>query len=190
MKSRLLVAAALMSLAASPSLAQTAVPVAHFKSIELRGGGHVTLRHGAEQRVTLLKGSTQYTRIRIDDENSGQLVIDACNSNCPHHYDLDIEIVTPDIGGVAVSGGGDIVSGSDFPRQDSISAAVDGGGQIDLRAVDVENASAAVDGGGKILVKAERSLMAAVDGGGHIVYWGSAEVKSAIDGGGSVSKGE
>jgi hypothetical protein len=188
MKSRLLATVALAVLATAPvALAQTVVPADHFKSIELRGGGHVTLRYGAVQRVTLTEGSTQYTTVKVGDD--GKLVIDACNNDCPMHYDLEIEIVTPEVGGVAVSGGGAIESAGGFPHQDSVSAAVEGGGRIDLRTVDAASANAAVDGGGKILVKAERSLMAAVDGGGSITYWGDPAVSSAIDGGGSVRKG-
>jgi len=48
--------------------------------------------------------------------------------------------------------------------------------------------SAAVDGGGHIQVNAKRELSAAIDGGGSIVYDGDPRVSSAIDGGGSVSK--
>jgi hypothetical protein len=160
------------------------IAVGSFDNVELRGGGHVILRYGASERVTLLQGSTQFTRFRVED--SRKLVIDACNSDCPSHYDLEIEIVTPHIAGVAISGGGRIDASAGFPAQDRISAAVDGGGDIELTALDARDAEAAVDGGGKIHVRADERLNAAVDGGGAIRYAGNPQVTSAIDGGGSV----
>jgi hypothetical protein len=185
--SRLLAATALTCAASGIAFAQTAVPVAHFDSVELRGGGHVTLRHGDVQSVTLVKGSTQFTQMNIEDGK--RLVIDTCNRDCPEHYDLDVEIVTPDLNAVAVAGGGHIESSGDFPHQSAITAAVQGGGVVDLRSIDAEHATAAVDGGGKIQIKAERALTAAVNGGGHIVYWGDPSLTSAVNGGGNISKG-
>jgi Putative auto-transporter adhesin, head GIN domain len=185
--SRILALAAAATLASGVAFAQTTISVAPFNSVELRGGGHVTIRHGDAQRVTLIKGSTQFTHMHIEDGR--KLVIDACNRDCPHEYDLDIEIVTPDIEGVAISGGGSIQSADAFPGQHSVSAAVEGGGAIDIRSIDADAANAAINGGGKIAIRAEHRLTAAVDGGGHIVYWGDPSVTSAIDGGGNISKG-
>jgi hypothetical protein len=182
-------ASTLVIQAALPSAASPAnnVSVGPFRSIELRGGGHVILRHGSEQRVTLVQGSAEYTRFHI--EHDGQLVIDACDEICPHRYDLEVEIVTPRIDGVAIEGGGKIESGSGFGRQASIGVAIEGGGHIDVRSIDAEHADAAVNGGGNISVRADRSLQAAVDGGGNISYWGNPSVTSAVSGGGSVSQG-
>ncbi len=186
MKSALLLSAALV-LAAAQASAGTIVPVAPFNSIELEGGGHIVLRHGAAQQVSLEKGSTQYTQFHIEDGN--KLVIQACNESCPHEYDLEIAITTPDIQGVGVSGGGAIESNGTFPDQHSISAAVQGGGRIDVRSMDVANANAAVNGGGHIMVKVERDLTAAINGGGQINYWGNPQVRSAVSGGGEINKG-
>jgi hypothetical protein len=185
--SRILSLAAVATLAGAPAVAQTLISVAPFNSVELRGGGHVVIRHGDVQSVTLLKGSTEFTSTRIRDGK--QLVIDACNSECPTHYDLEIEIVTPDIGAVAVEGGGAIESAGAFPNQRDITAAVRGGGSVDVRSIDAASATTAVDGGGKIRVKSENALTAAVNGGGRIVYWGDPNVTSAVNGGGSISKG-
>jgi hypothetical protein len=185
--SRILVAAAFaVALVTTTASAQTTVPLAHFNGIELRGGGHVMLRHGARQKVTILQGSTRYTRFEM--ENSGKLVIDACNADCPRHYDLQIEIVTPDIHAVAVSGGGAIESAPGFPAQGSITAAVDGGGRIDMRAIAARTGTAAVDGGGHIEIRASTSLTASVNGGGNVRYVGNPQVTTAIDGGGSVQR--
>jgi len=160
------------------------VQTGHFESVELNGGGHVVLRHGATERVTLLAGSTQYTRIRIEDGD--KLVIDACNSDCPNRYDLEIEIVTPDIRGVAIEGGGHIETAGGFPAQNAIAADIEGGGHIDLGKIDAKTANAAVHGGGHILIHADSTLNAAVEGGGSIRYTGNPQVMSAVNGGGSV----
>lgn len=183
-----LAAAALLTLPlllAGSAFAATGVSVAPFKSIQLRGGGHVILRHGAVQHVTLVKGSTQFTRFKID---GGELTIDICNENCPQHYDLEIEIVSPAIDGLAIQGGGEIESRGDFPKQGKIGAAVNGGGTIDIRAMSAEQVDAVVNGGGDIKTKPVRALHAAVNGGGEIAYWGNPEVALAVNGGGAVTK--
>ena len=182
-----LAASALLGLLASPAFAATTVPVGHFDSLSLRGGGHVLVKHGASQSVMLLKGSTQYTKFTIRHGND--LEIDACNSDCPHSYDLEIEIVTPELSGAAIEGGGHIEAASGFPNQAEFSAAIDGGGHLDMQAVVADKVSAAVNGGGHIQVDAKRELSAAINGGGSIIYLGDPQVSSAIDGGGSVKRG-
>lgn len=147
----------------------------------------MVLRRGAIQRVTILEGSTQFTHFHVKPDE--QLVIDACDSNCPRHYDLEMEIVTPRIDGVAIEGGGKIESDRSFGRQEAIGVAIQGGGHIDIRTIDAGHADAAVDGGGHIALRAERSLEAAVNGGGNISYWGNPSVTSAVSGGGSINKG-
>jgi hypothetical protein len=162
------------------------ISVGQFDSVGLRGGGHIVLRYGATERVTLLKGSTQYTTFQIKDGHN--LTIDACNDNCPMQYDLEIEIVMPRVTAVAISGGGHIESAPGFPTQGMITAAVHGGGSIDIRAINAADATAAVNGGGRIRLHSDKHLTAAVNGGGSIGYWGAAEVTSAVNGGGSVHR--
>lgn len=176
-------------LVAAPARSGTAIPVGAFDSVALKDGGHVILRHGAVQRVTLLQGSTRYTSIRIDRDNPRQLVIDSCRHRCPHEYRIEVEIVTPDIRGVSVSDGGSIESAGGFPQQGKIAAAVEDGGKIDIRSIAASEASAAINDGGKILLRAQSRLAAAINDGGEIVYWGDPRVSSAINDGGSVEKG-
>jgi hypothetical protein len=172
--------------AASAANAATDIPVKSFTGISLKGGGHVVLKYGPTQRVTLLKGSTTYTTIEVRHGND--LQIEACNAQCLN-YDLEIEIVTPEVEALAVKGGGEIESAAGFPRQNSISAAVAGGGEIDLHNVAADEVNAAVSGGGDISVRAERSLHAAVNGGGGITYWGNPAVTQAVNGGGEIVRG-
>ncbi|HWA90627.1 MAG TPA: DUF2807 domain-containing protein [Rhizomicrobium sp.] len=179
---------AVLSLTAAPALATEAVSVGHFEQIQLRGGGHVVVRHGAAQKVSLLKGSSAYTKFWIRDGR--ELVIDACNDNCPHSYDLDIEIVTPDLGAASIDGGGELVVQGGFPNRDHFAAAVNGGGDLDAHAVSAASVSAAVNGGGDIEVTALKQLSAAVNGGGDITYHGDPQVSEAIRGGGSVDRAD
>jgi hypothetical protein len=162
------------------------VPVGQFDSVGLHGGGHVVLRYGTRERVTLLKGSMQYTHIAV--ENGRSLRIDTCNDNCPMRYELEVEIVMPRVTAVAITGGGHIESAPGFPTQGTITAAIHGGGNIDIRTIDATDATAAVDGGGRIRLRSDRHLTAAVNGGGSVGYSGAAEVTSAINGGGSVHR--
>jgi hypothetical protein len=171
---------------ATPATADTVVRLGHFNHIALHGGGEITLRHGEVQRVTLVRGSTEHTTFRLSAD--GELEIDACNFSCPHQYELKIEIVSPDIRGAAIDGGGEIRTDGAFPNQDKFSAAINGGGVIDVRAIRAASAEASVNGGGKILVTANVSLAASVAGGGEIVYRGKPAVSQSIAGGGSVER--
>lgn len=180
-----LVLAAAFGLLASPVFAEV-VSVGHFDGVGLEGGGHVVVKHGATQSVTILKGSTQYTSFHIRHDNV--LEIKTCNSNCPMIYDLEVEIVTPDLHSAAIDGGGHITASTGFPDQDSFAAAIDGGGHIEMQTIAARDVHAAIDGGGHIEVTAQHQLNAAIDGGGSIVYHGDPQVNQAIDGGGSVSR--
>jgi hypothetical protein len=173
--------------ASAPAVAIENVPVPAFHSIQLRGGGEVVVRPGPAQQVTIVEGSSQFTRIYM--VRNGELRIDACNERCPQHYRLRVEIRTPRVPNVAVMGGGRISAAPGFGRAGDLAAAVHGGGSIDLRAVDAEDVSAAVNGGGRISVHPRASLTAAVNGGGEIVYSGRPEVTMAVRGGGAVRPG-
>lgn len=185
MIARLLSATALAALFATAASAQTAVPVGHFDGVEVNGGGHVTLRYGAQQRVVITAGSAQISKFHIEDGN--KLVIDICDNNCPMHYDLQVDITTPEIRDLGIQGGGEIDVAQGFPAQDKLSVAVEGGGKINTRAMTARSASASVDGGGVILVDASDALTAAVNGGGDVRYTGNPRVTTAINGGGNVS---
>ena len=101
-----------------------------FRSVELRGGGDVTVVPGPVQRVTIVEGSTPFTSFRV--ERDGQLRIDACNERCPHNYHLRIQIERRRVPDLAVAGGGTITSTRGFAPQHQLSAAIKGGGTIDV----------------------------------------------------------
>jgi hypothetical protein len=171
---------------AAPVLAAEPVSVPAFRSIQLRGGGEVTVRPGPVQRVTIVEGSAAITRFRV--ERDAKLRIDVCDGNCPRHYRLRIDIQSPIAPDLAIDGGGLIRASAGFGPQRQLSAAVRGGGKIDALAVPASDVSAAVHGGGLISVRARSSLAAAVNGGGEVRYSGSPRVSSAINGGGAVHR--
>ena len=171
----------------APVAAQTVIPLAPFKSVTLRNGGKVIVRHASTQRVTLLKGSTKCTGVTVAD--GGRLVIDQCQGGCPRGYRLQVEVLTPDISEVMVENGGTIQSRGSFPRQAELEVAVHDGGTLDLRSMTVDLVSAAVHDGGRILTKPKRTLVANIAQGGAITYWGSPRVSSSVKHGGVVARG-
>src|SRR5262245_42039639 len=78
---------AIMLVVTAPVAAQTVVSVAPFRSIELHDGGQIILRHGATQRVTLLKGNADCPQFTIAD--GGRLVIDKYKGRCLRGYELE-----------------------------------------------------------------------------------------------------
>jgi putative autotransporter adhesin-like protein len=174
-------------LMARPVGSQTVVPLGQFSSVELRNGGKVLVRHGATHRVTLLKGSPDYTQVNI--ASGDRLVIDKCRNNCPRGYELEVEIVAPDIAGISIADGGTIESRGSFPRREGIRVAVSNGGTIDIRSMTVDSVSASIDQGGRIFTKPQAAMIASVRQGGNVTYWGDAQVISSIRHGGVVTKG-
>ena len=184
MTRRIFAAAAALAAVAVPVAAQTPVQVPAFDSVELRGGGTVTIRHGARQSVRLVSGDAETSRFEVDGE--GRLTITACRSSC-RDYQLRVEIVTPDIEGLAIRGGGSIRTEGDFPYRSALAAAVRGGGNLDATAIEAGTVSVGIQGGGSIRTHARDRLVAGIQGGGSVRYLGDPQVTSGIEGGGSVS---
>jgi len=185
---RLLTAAVLPTLALVSSIAaQTVIPVRPFRSVELQNGGHVTLRHGPAQRVTMLSGSLQDTEVRV--ESDGRLVIDHHGRGHSRQQRLQIEIVTPQLTAVSVSNGGTITAAGAFPAQAAIDAAVEQGGRVDIRSIPADIINASVYSGGGIFIQPRQALKAAVASGGIITYWGDPRVTRSVRGGGVVTRG-
>ncbi|HEY7005211.1 MAG TPA: DUF2807 domain-containing protein [Sphingomicrobium sp.] len=178
---------AMAFVASVPALSAEVVPVRHFDSVELRGGGNVSVVPGPVQRITILEGSSEYTHIYV--EQRGNLKIDTCNRDCPLQYRLRVEVQSPRVPVLAVTGGGAMNVAGGFRGEHDLTVAVSGGGHIDTRAVNADVVTAAVNGGGEMFVRAASVLTGAVSGGGTIRYWGDPQVTSAIDGGGSIRPG-
>lgn len=171
----------------APTWLQTGVQVEPFNSLELPQGGHVTLRPSPTQRVRLVKGSLDYTRLTVSDR--GALVIDRCYRKCPRGYRLELEILSPNLTRISLANGGSIQSRGSFPRQSDLVVAVAHGGTIDARSIVARRVTASVNQGGRILTVPQTSLSASVAHGGAIIYWGDAQVIESIDDGGVVTRG-
>jgi hypothetical protein len=169
-----------------PALAAEQVSLPNFRSLQLRGGGEVTVRPGPVQRVIVVEGSAQISRFRV--ARDGQLRIAVCEGSCPRHYRLRVEVQSPTVPDLAIAGGGLIQTVGGFAPQRQLSTAVSGGGKIDALAVQANSVNAAVHGGGLVSVRARSSLSAAVNGGGEVRYSGNPQVVSAINGGGAVHR--
>ena len=161
------------------------ISVAQFRTVELNDGGHVVIRYGAVQRVSIVAGDEQCTRVSVREE---RLVIEN-GARCHPSERLQIEIVTPRLDGVSISNGGIVQAAGEFPAQSSIDAAVEQGGMIDIRAVAADSVHASVYSGGRIFTTPRKSLNATVDSGGAITYWGDPSVKKAVRNGGVVARG-
>ena len=172
-------------LAPLPAMAQGPAETSNFQSIELRGGGIVTVRHGPVRRVTV-RGGAEGRPIRSEGD---RLVIDRCRRPCPGGHRIEVDIATPRLAGLAVADGGLIQLAGDFPPQPEMAAAVSSGGTIDIRPLRATRVTAAVSQGGRILASPGRELTAAVSNGGNVTYWGDAKVTSSIRGGGVVVRG-
>ena len=168
-----------------PAVASEVVPLQPFRSVELRGGGSVAVVPGPVQRVTIVEGSAAITHMYV--ERGGKLRIDICHGMCPDRYRLRVEIQSPRVPDLAIDGGGNVSVAGGFAPQSQLSAAVNGGGTIDARALAAAEVSAAVNGGGDITVR-PRTLSAAVRGGGEIRYLGRPQVSMAVAGGGDVRR--
>lgn len=179
---------AILALAAPPASSQPvgAEPAAAFQSIELRGGGTVTVRYGPTRQV-VVRDANPDRPIRAD---GATLLIDRCSGECRRGHRIAVEVVTPELGRVAVSDGGRIELVGDFPRQAAIAASVSSGGTIDIRPIEAARVTAAVEQGGRILARAGRQLTASVSDGGNVTYWGDASVTSSIRRGGVVERGD
>jgi hypothetical protein len=169
------------------SAIQTTLQLARFNSIELPDGGHVVLRPAPTQRVTLLRGSPDYTRMAVTD--GGRLVIDKCIRKCPKGYRLEVEVFAPSFARISLANGGTVQSRGDFPRQGELAVSVSHGGTIDVRSMVADRVTASVYQGGGILTVPRAWLLASVRQGGVITYWGDAQVTSSVGHGGAVNKG-
>jgi len=166
----------------APAAAQSAIEVSPFRSVALDGGGHVTIRHGAAQRVTLVGGEAD---VAVEGT---QLRIGHCRT-CAHRERLSLDIVVPALEAVSVENGGRLVVAGDFPRPPRLAAAVSNGGMLDVRALAADQVSASVALGGMIYTRPIRRLDAAVSHGGAITYWGDPRVQRAVNHGGVVQHG-
>lgn len=167
-------------------LAALAAQAAAFDRIALDGGGEVIVRRGARAEVVLREGDRAYSHVEIAD---GRLSVRRCARHCPRGYRLRVDVTAPAIAALAVSNGGRIRVDQGVPASEGLSARIEQGGAIDLRALRLGALAASVASGGQILARVDGTLDASVDQGGQILYWGRPRLRHAIRGGGVVAPG-
>jgi hypothetical protein len=170
----------------SPVWASQTVNSPFFDSVGLSGSGTVDIRYGATQSIIIREGSAAISDIRVRPHHS--LEIRTCRTVCPAGYRLAVDIVTPDVKDLAISGSGRINVGPGFGGQSSRDLAVSGSGTIDSRSLVSDAVEVAVSGSGIVRTGASRSLQAAINGSGRITYRGNPAVTSAVSGSGRIGQ--
>jgi hypothetical protein len=181
----LFASAAALVVAGAAAQAGTDLKLAPFSAIEAHGGSHVTIHHGDVQRVSVIKGDLNVSRVSVSGD---KLLVEVCPNWCWQSHDLEIEVTTPRaIEALTAHGGSNIDARGPFPRQPQLRVTAHGGGDIDARAIPADAVSAEAHGGGDIHVQALSSLQAEAHGGGDIHFTGKpAKVQTNIHGGGDV----
>jgi hypothetical protein len=157
-----------------------------FDTVALDGGGEVIVRRGREARAVLREGERAYTDL---DVANGRLTVRRCARHCPRGYRMVVEVTMPALAAASVSNGGRIVVQAGLAAPAPMTARVEQGGAIDLRALRIAALDASVFSGGRIFASVENSLDASVQQGGQILYWGRPRVRHSISQGGVVAPG-
>ncbi|HEY5337155.1 MAG TPA: DUF2807 domain-containing protein [Rhizomicrobium sp.] len=171
-------------LLASSAFAGTVVPLDHFTGVSASDGARVTIRYGAVQQVTVIKGDPQISRIEVQN---GKLVVETCIHDCPRHYSLEVDVVMPNLETVHANDGGSIETQGSFPAQQQIEASANDGGRVDARAIAAAHVDATATDGGDLLIQPRQSMNARAEDGGAVRYWGNPTVTSLkVEDGGTV----
>lgn len=160
-----------------------AARVGPFDAVSSKGGADVIVRPGTSHTVRVVRGDPRAVEILSKRPRSLEIRCrpDACRGSAPR-----VEVTSPRVTALAVSGGGRIYVERGFAPQEDVALAVHGGGQLDASHLPAADVAAAINGGGDILTHAGSDLAASVRGGGTIRYLGNPSVATAIQGGGEV----
>jgi hypothetical protein len=157
-----------------------------FSAVALDGGGEVIVRRGPEARARIREGDRAYTDLNVAD---GRLTVRRCARHCPRGYRMVVEVTMPALAAASVSNGGRLVVERGVDAPSAMTARVEQGGAIDLRALRVGALNASVFSGGGIFASVENSLDASVEQGGQILFWGRPRLRHSIRQGGVVAPG-
>lgn len=165
-----------------------AIPLqlAEFSSVELRGRGEITLKHGPVQQVTVEEGATDVSTFSVD--RNGRLIIQSCERDCGKNHKLRVVITRPSFAGLAVSRGGNMRADKGFAVHDKLALSVARGGSIYVPDISGKHVSANIRRGGVITTSASNALAAAITGGGLIRFRGNPQVTSSLAGPGRVRR--
>ena len=171
---------------ASPALAAQVIPVGHFDAIDASDGASVVIRHGDAEQVTMIEGSTQYSRFEVKD---GVLHLVTCEGwTCPRNYSFKVEVVMPNVRSIEASDGASIEAQGNFPAQGDLHVKATDGGDVDARAIAAAYVEATASDGGNMRIAPRKTMKARAEDGGNIRYWGNPTVTSLVaEDGGNVS---
>jgi hypothetical protein len=186
---------------AGPTTSETRT-VAPFDRIELHGRTSLTVRTGARRTLSLRGGERVLDSLETTVRD-GTLVFDPQDEGLNDDHDVDVTITVPRLRAVEADGAGSIRlvnldtdalelrnnGASDFTasgRVGTLSAIVEGAGELDLGDLAARDATVRIDGVGDAEVTVWGELDAIITGVGDIEYRGNPTVRSDDEGVGEV----
>lgn len=176
--------------------------VGEFRSVSVSSSANVRITIGPERSVRVTTDDNLIDKVvtRVED---GRLEIGHERGSYHHRVKLEVEITTPQLEGVAISGSGDVhaealdsalfkatIAGSGSihakGRCDRLEATIAGSGDLRLEELIARAVEVRIAGSGDARVHAHESLSASISGSGDIRYRGQPAVTKSIAGSGSV----
>ena len=164
-----------------------------FTEISLRIGAKVHLEQGAKTNLEIVAKPSTLDEI-ITEVKDGKLIIRFPNKDffwkTFQPGDITINITTPEIKGLGISGSGDIIA-EDQIKTKTLDMAVSGSGNIRLSDLSAERVKSAISGSGDIVLAgkiAARDLSVAISGSGNFkgLDYSADDVTIKIAGSGNV----
>jgi hypothetical protein len=136
-----------------------------FRSVELAGSGHVHIRQGEHQSVSVRTDDNIMPLVKT--EVRGETLVLSVEGMARHVTSLEFDIVVKEITGLRVSGSGDIVGRGSFVA-DELDVGVRGSGRVDLK-VRAEAVDARISGSGDVALSGHTDvLLIKVSGSGDV----------------------
>lgn len=175
-----------------------------FDGVELRGSNNVVIRIGPRQKVAVHADNNLLGRVTTSVEG-GTLVVGDRAGRFTTKSPMYVEITAPSLGGLALSGSGNvIVGGIRSPRltvalpgsgviraagkAGRLDVALGGSGDAQLGQLVAGDVKVVIGGSGHAAVTATKSLDATVTGVGAVDYGGNpAKVTKSVTGVGAIS---
>jgi len=165
-----------------------------FNEISLRIGANVHLKQGEKQNLEIVAKPSTLEEI-ITEVKDGKLIIRFPNKNYFWNTfqpgEITINITTPDINGLAVSGSGDIIA-EDEIKTKMMDLAVSGSGNIKLSELSAEQVKSVISGSGNIILAGKttaQDLSVNISGSGNFkgLDYSADDVTVKIAGSGNAS---
>jgi hypothetical protein len=156
-----------------------------FSSVVLKGAANLNITNGHDYHVKVNAPINLIPMIQTKVEND-QLIISMKNEFSLNDSKIDLEITTPSLKSVTVSGAGNVEIAS-FQVQ-KMKLTLSGAGKIRFSNSECDSLFAILSGAGNMYVDVSDYLEANLKGVGNIEYHGDPTVNSKISGVGNVVK--